>query len=93
MQSAIFGDLAHLDGDDAVVVPAGAEFAGKRNLDRRTDFSQDAFDEGHVAQQARAAVALDDLLDRAAEIHVHGVKAEVFNDPRGVGEHGGVGAE
>ena len=58
----------------------------------RTRF-EDLLNCGQIAQQAAAAVAVDDALRRAAEIEIDEIEAGVLADARAVGECLGVGAE
>ena len=93
LQAAILGQTRHLHGDQFLVVPAGAELHGERNRNRGAHFTQDALDQRQVAQQARAAVALDHFVHRAAEVDVEDIEAQILADARGVGHHRGIGAE
>ena len=62
-------------------------------VDGRAHFAQQSLHQRQVAQQAGAAVALDHFIDRAAEVDIENVEAEILADARGVGHDGGVGAE
>ena len=93
VEAAILGELGHGDGDQVVIAPAGAVLHGERDGDGGADFAQHAFHQRQIAQQAGAAVALDDFVDRAAEVEIEDVEAQVLADARGFGQDGGVGAE
>ncbi len=93
LQADVFGDAADLAADDVVVVPAGAELAGERDRDGAAHLAEDLRNQGQVAQQTGAAVALDDLLHRAAEVHVDAVEAKILDHASGVGQDLGLGAE
>ena len=54
---------------------------------------EDGLDQREVAQQAAAAVAVDDALGGAAEVEVDEVEAGVLADAGAVGQRVGIGAE
>ncbi len=77
----------------SLIVPAGAELHGERDGDGGAYIAQQRSDQRQVAQQAGAAVALDDFVDGAAEVEIEDVEAEILADAGGVGHDGWVGAE
>ena len=79
--------------DDFLVAPSGAKLHRERNLHRRAHRLEDVLDERQVAQQARASIALHDLLRRAAEVQVDQVEAKVLDHARGVGQGSRVAAK
>ena len=93
VQPAILGELGHGDGDQFVIVPAGAVLHGERDGDGGADFAQQAFHQRQIAQQAGAAVALDHFVDGAAEVEIEDVEAQILADAGGFGHDVGVGAE
>ena len=86
-QAEVFGDLAHLHMHQFFVIPAGAELHRERNLDCRLDGLKDIDNQGQVAQTARATIAANHLLDRAAKVDVDKVEAQRFAVPRRIGHH------
>ena len=93
LQPAVLGDTRHLHRNDGLVIPAGAELAGKGDFHRRSYGAQNVFDQGQVSEQSRSAIAFDDFLDRAAEVEVDRVKAEILDDAGGVGENLRIGSK
>jgi hypothetical protein len=93
LQAAILGHARQIYADDFGVVPAGAELHGEGNLHCPAYLAEDPFDQRQVAQQSGTAVALYHFLRRAAEVQVHQVEAEVFDQARGIGKHCGIAAE
>ena len=93
LQTAILGELRHAHCDELFVIPTGAIFQRERNRDGGTHRAQQLLHQGQVAQQARSAVALDDLIHRTAEVNIQNVEAKILADARGIGHDGGVGAE
>ena len=92
-QAAVFGHLGQLHADNIFVVPAGAELYREWNLDGCAHRFEDFADRGQIAQQAGAAIALDHLLRRAAEVKVDQVKAEIFDHAGRVRHHSGIAAK
>ena len=93
LQSTVFGEAGHLRGDDLALVPTGAAFHGKRDGDGLADGSQEALHQGQIAQQTGPAVALDHLVDGAAEVDIDDVEPEVLANARGIRHDVGIGAE
>src|SRR5579864_5127671 len=79
LQSALFSQLRQLYANDLLIVPPRAELHRERYLYRRARLLKDLPDARQVAQQSRAAVALDDTLSWAAQVQVHNVKAEFLD--------------
>ncbi len=92
-EPAILGHLRQIHVDNFLVAPPGAKLHRERNRHRRAHRLEDIADERQVAQQPRAAIALHDLLRRAAEVQIDQVEAEVLHHARGVGQRRGIAAE
>ena len=73
---------AMLDRIARLVVPAAPGLDRDRQVRGADDRADDALDQLHVAQAARAAVPLYDLLDRAAEVDVDELGPVMLGDER-----------
>ena len=93
LEAAILGQPRHADVYQFAIVPSGAEFHGERNGDGGAYGSQQALDQGQIAQQTRAAIAGDYFLDRASEVDVDDIEAHVLAVARGVRHHLRIGSE
>ena len=83
--AAGFGNLRQARRVAVVVVPARAHLQGDRQIDRLDGRLEDARGVQFVAHQRRAGMAVDHLLDRAAEIDVDQPRAAVGVELRGLG--------
>src|SRR5271168_1225385 len=87
-----FGEFGDIDGDNGILVPAGAQLDGERDFHCRTHGAEDIFQQRQIAQESGAA-ALHDLFGGAAEVDVHGIETEVFDHLGGFGHDRGIRAK
>ena len=88
-----FREFREFHADNFLVVPAGAELHRKGDLYGGANSFKDFSDGGKIAQQARPAVALDDLLRRTTEIQVDQVETKAFDHARGFCHDLGIASE
>src|SRR6185369_4347381 len=93
VQAAAFSELSELEEYKFLLTPSGAELHGEGNLHCGANSFENPGNEGQIAEQARAPVALHYLLGGTAEVEVDHVEAEALDHGGGFAQCVRVGAE